>query len=613
MLCGGGIERGTRCAFLGMTLFVSTVFIAPPAHASEAAGIELGSGQLTVEQVVEVARQQTPVSVSSSTMERVDRGYKVVLEAALQNVPVYGLTVGVGLNKDRPIFKEVNGQRVLSEEVLDVSRQFNLNSLRSHAGAAGEPISTEVVRAAMLIRLNTMLSGACGAQRDVAQRYIDFLNKGIVPVVPSTGSVGEADITLAAHIGLVMVGEWEAFYQDRRVSGAEALQAVGIQPLRPVGKDFLCIISNNDLVVGDAALGVHDAEQYLQRAATVFALNLEGINGNVAPFLDATTKARPFPGLAEAAGLIRDSLAGSSLWAMSEERKLQDPLSYRDMAYTLGNALNAVQDARQMVSIGINHTEDNPMVALDVTETERPGSSQVDHYLVRGENNGAIYPTANFEPLPMVAAVEHVSLALGTLSDAFTMNILRLVEEEHSHLSRFLAGPNNQEGHAFGAIQKSFVALNTVNRTLAMPVSLGSVAIAGNVEDRATHSQLAVSHMRELVENLYKLSSFQLLHATQAIDLRKDFTMGERTHKMYAAYRNVVPFVEKDRTFTPDIQRGVELLHNWPVDARTPIGGVASGAGGTVLGVNVLLLGAGGLIVVVSTVFLVLTRRRLSR
>jgi histidine ammonia-lyase len=607
-----GTWRGKNPVFLIILLFFSAVFIAPSAHASELSGIELGSGQLTIEQVVEVARQQTRVSVSPGAMERVGRGYDLALEAALQNVPIYGLTVGVGLNKDRPIFKEVNSRRILSEEVLDVSRQFNLNSLRSHAGALGEPMPAEVVRAAMLIRLNTMLSGACGAQRDVAQRYIDFLNKGVVPVVPSTGTVGEADITLAAHIGLVMVGEWEAFYQGRRVGGAEALQAAGIQPLRPVGKDFLCIISNNDLVVGDAALGVHDAEQYLQRAATVFALSLEGLNGNVAPFLDATTKVRPFPGLVEAAGLIRDSLAGSSLWTASKERKLQDPLSYRDMAYTLGNALCAVQNAKRMVAIGINHTEDNPMVALDVTTTEHPGSSQAESYLVHGEKNGAIYPTANFEPLPIVAAVEQLSLALGTLSDASTMNILRLVEPESSHLSRFLAGPNNPEGHAFGAIQKSFVALNTINRTLAMPVSLDSVAIAGNVEDRATHSQLAVSHMRQLVGNLYELSSFQLLHAAQAVDLRKGFTMGERTRKMHAAYRNVVAFVEKDRIFTSDIQRGVELLRNWPVDSRTPVGGVASGAGGTASGVNVVLLIAGGVIVVASTVFLVL-RRRLPR
>lgn len=123
-------------------------------------------------QVVEVARHQTTVGVSSDAMQRVDRGFNVVLEAALQNIPVYGLTVGVGLNKDRPIFEEVNGERVLSE-VLAVSRQFNLNSLRSHGAGVGEPMPAEVVRAGMLIRLNNMLSGACGAQADLAQHYID--------------------------------------------------------------------------------------------------------------------------------------------------------------------------------------------------------------------------------------------------------------------------------------------------------------------------------------------------------------------------------------------------------------------------------------------------------
>lgn len=316
-------------------------------------------------------------------------------------------------------------------------------------------------------------------------------------------------------------------------------------------------------------LAVHDAEQYLQRSTTVSSLSLEGINGNVAPFLDATTKSRPFPGIIDAASLIRDSLAGSSLWSLTglpDHRALQDPLSYRDMAYTLGNALNAVADADRMLAIHINHTEDNPMVDLDVTKSERPGSSQVESYLVTvdGKTNGAIYPTANFEPLPVVSAVERVSLALGILSDAYTMNTLRLDEPDITHLSRFLAAPDNQ-GHAFGAIQKTFVAINSENRTLAMPVSLDSVAIAGNIEDRATHSELAVAHLRQIVDNLYELSSFQLLHASQAVDLRKGFILGERTGKLHRAYRDVVPFVKQDRVFTPDIQRGITLLQNWPI------------------------------------------------
>ena len=546
-----------------LSLIVGLLVACAPATTAASATVELGGGHLSVDELIAVARDNAKVSVPDDAMARVDRGYKLVLDAALQNIPVYGLTVGVGQNKDRPIFKEVNGQRVMSDEVLEVSRQFNRSSLRAHAAGVGAPLPADVVRAGMLIRLNSLLTGDCGAQADVARHYVEFLNKGVVPVVPSSGTVGEADITLASHIGLVMVGEWEAFYDGKRMNGADALKAAGIQPLRPVGKDFLCIISNNGLVVGEAALATHDTEEYLRRAATVFALSLEGLDGNVAPFLEATTAPRPFPGLAQAAKLVRNSLDGSSLWAVDEKRALQDPLSYRDMAYTLGNALDALHGVEQMIAIDMNSTEDNPMVVVGATSGERPGSTQIEHYRISGDTPGAIYPTANFEPLPVVAAVERLSLALGELSDAFTMNILRLDEPEESHLSRFLAAPGN-EGHAFGAVQKAFVALNAQNRMLAMPVSLNSVAIAGNIEDRATDSQLAVRNLGALISNLYEISSFQLLHAAQAVDLRPGFVLGGATKKIHDAYRNVVPFVDKDRIFTTDVEQGVAFLHSWP-------------------------------------------------
>lgn len=616
------LRRGARSLVLVVVVFLSAGVLVPSTvEASQADVVGLQGDGLTLDQVVAVARHQAPISVSPDVLQRVDRGFKVVLEAALQNIPVYGLTVGVGLNKDRPIFTEVNGQRVLSDEVLDVSRKFNLSSLRAHGAGVGEPMAAEVVRAGMLIRLNNMLSGACGAQRGVAEHYIDFLNKGIVPVVPSTGTVGEADITLASHIGLVMVGEWEAFYQGRRMSGAEALKAAGIEPLRPVGKDFLCIISNNGLVVGDAALGVYDAERYLQREAIVFALSLEGLNGNVAPFLPATTEARPFPGMVEAAGLIRNALTGSSLWRADKSRALQDPLSYRDMAYVLGDAMDAIKDAEDRIMVHINHPEDNPMVDLDTADLKHQDSTQVARYLIGGGAQGAIYPTANFEPLPVVSAVERLSLALGTLSDSVTMSILRLAEPEVTHLNRFLAAPDNK-GHAFGAIQKAFVAVNSENRTLAMPVSLDSVAVAGNIEDRATHSQLATAHLRRLTANLYELASFQLLHAAQAVDLRAGFALGEQTHELYDAYRDRVPFVTQDRVFTPDIRQGAVFLQNWPVDAvagsdqdngRQPVGGVPTGAGGTMSGVNVFLLVLGGLAAGAGGALLVRRRPRRQR
>ncbi len=569
------MATGSACLLILLGVLVAPG-AAPPtgAQASRPAAVELGGGDLTVEQVVDVARDGAEVKVAAAARGRVARAHQVVLEAAVQNVPVYGLTVGVGLNKDKPVFKQVGGRRVLSEELLDASRAFNLDSLRAHGSGVGEPLPAEVVRASMLIRLNNMLSGGCGAQAEVADTYAQLLNDDVVPVVPSQGTVGEADITLASHIGLVMVGEWEAFHGGRRTSGADALQAAGIEPLRPVGKDFLCIISNNTLVAGDAVLAFHDAEQYLLREVDIFALSLEALNGNVAPFLEATTEVRPFPGMVEAAGRIRAALAGSDLWQASAERKLQDPLSFRDMAYTIGNAIDALADARTVLAVYLNHTEDNPLVSLD-SDAERSDSSQLDKYLVKGDVDGAIYPTANFEPIPLVAAVERTSLALARVSGAATMTMLRLVDPEFTHLSRFLAAPGN-DGHAFGAIQKTFSAVNAENQALAMPVSLASVAIAGDIEDVATQSQLAVFHLDAIVENLYEIASYQLLHAAQATDLRKDFTLGARTQALHDAYREVVPFVDTDRIFTVDARNGIEFLKAW--SGRPPAAGATSQA-----------------------------------
>ncbi len=556
---------------LGVSVVPASVPPAWSAQTGRPATVELGGEGLTMEQVVDVARNQADVEVSSAAMDRVDRSFDVVLEAAVQNVPVYGLTVGVGLNKDKPVFKEVGGQRVLSEELLDASRAFNLDSLRAHGSGVGEPLPAEVVRASMVIRLNNMLSGGCGAQAEVAETYARFLNDDVVPVVPSQGTVGEADITLASHIGLVMVGEWEAFHGGRRMSGADALKEADIEPLRPVGKDFLCIISNNSLVAGDAVLALYDAEQYLQREIDIFALSLEALNGNVAPFLESTTQVRPFPGMVEAADRIRAALGGSDLWQASAERKLQDPLSFRDMAYTIGNVIDALRDARAVLAVYMNHTEDNPLVALDVTEAERSDSSQLDKYLVGGATDGAIYPTANFEPIPLVSAVERTSLALARLSGAATMTVLRLVDPEFTHLSRFLAAPGN-EGHAFGAIQKTFTAVNVENQALALPVSLASVAIAGNIEDIATHSQLAVAHLDRIVDNLFEIASYQLLHAAQAADLREGFSLGERTQALHDAYRKVVPFVDVDRIFSVDAENGIVFLKEWSGRPLSPEG-----------------------------------------
>jgi len=550
-----------RIAFLSS--IVVMLFALPSMAATTK--VVLDGHSLTIDEVLSVSKGEVEVAISPEAMKQVEAGFAVVMEAALQGKPVYGLTTGVGWNKDKSVFEERDGKKVLSEELLARSREFNILSLRAHGGGVGPDLPADVVRAAMLIRLNTFLTGIPGVQPAVVNQYRDFLNKKITPVVPSRGSVGEADITIASHIGLAMIGEWQVDYRGKRMAAADALKEAGLSPIKPVGKDFLSMLSTNAVAAGHAVLAVEEAKNYANKAIVVFGLTLEGLNGNIAPFLKATTEIRPFPGMLKASKMIRDTLEGSYLWQPAEGRPLQDPLSFRTMGYALGNVLDAIEEAEKALIIQINSSDDNPAVIAGVTEVERPDSEYITNYLVKGEQKGAIYPTANFDMLPVVARIEQLSHSLARMSQNIVMQTIRFENPNITGLSRFLASEENTLGHAFGAIQKPLGELYAENRQLAMPVSMDGFALAGNIEDTFANSLLAIRNLEKITDNMYYISSIQMLHTAQAVDLRGKVQLAKKTKALYDAYRKVVPFVSFDRIYTADFTKGYEFLKSYTV------------------------------------------------
>lgn len=515
----------------------------------------LNGGALSVTDIIEVARQGRPVEISPKARARVAATFEVVLAAARAHLPVYGLTTGVGWNKDKDALQ---GAGTLDPDLMAASQRFNLGTLRAHAAGVGDALADEVVRAAMVVRLNLLLTGDGGVQPAVVDQYAAFLNREITPVVPGRGSVGEADIVQSAHIGLALAGEWRVRYAGSVMPSSQALHAAGLKPVALVGKDFLAIIGDNSLTVAESLLAVHAARAWLEREVTVFALSLEGLNGNVAPFLDVSVAAHPEPGFVIVASRLRAALAGSDLWNVRDHRPLQDPLSFRTMPIVLGNAWQALDAAETEILFSANHSGDNPLVVTDNRSLAAQGA-QVGRYLVPGVPNAAIVPTANFEALPLVAALERVSLALGHASESITASVLRFENPAITGLPRFLTAPDNP-GHGFGAVQKAVVSLNSEIRTLAMPVSLESAALAGNIEDVTSSGPLTARRLTELVEDLYPLTSLQLLHAAQAVGLREGFHPGAGTRALLEGYRARVPFVGQDRILTEDIEAGAQYL-----------------------------------------------------
>ena len=552
----------------GLVLAICVPLLAQAAIGREP--LALNGQPLTSAQILDVARDGRRVEITAAAHARVASAFQIVLAAARARQPVYGLTTGVGWNKDKKVLGPTKEGGVspnaepppLDPELLAASHRFNIGTLRAHAAGIGAPLPDEVVRAAMLLRLNLLLTGDGGVQPALVEQYAAFLNAGITPVVPARGSVGEADIALTSHIGLALAGEWRVRRGGVDMPAAKALRAAGLHPVELVGKDFLSIIGDNTLTAADALFSVQALRSWLDDEITVFALSLEGLNGNVAPFLDVVVAAHPEPGFAAVAQRLRATLQGSDLWKPSEGRALQDPLSFRTMPIVLGNVWDALDAAERETLFTASHSGDNPVVLTDAGSLASEGD-QARRYLVPGVANAAIVPTANFEALPLVAALERLSIALGHASESITASVLRFENPALTGLPRFLTAPGNP-GHGFGVVQKTVAALNFDIRALATPVSLESATLAGNIEDITNSGPLTARRLGDMIDDLYQLTSLQLLHAAQAVDLRPGFHLGAGTHPLLSGYRAHVPFAPQDRILTDDIQAGVQYLRGLP-------------------------------------------------
>lgn len=519
----------------------------------------LDGGNVGVRVLLAVARGAAvvvPVAAAAASAA----SHAVLLDVARAGNPVYGFTVGVGLNKDRQLF-EADGE--LTEECLAASREFQLQLLRSHSAGAGPDLAVETVRLAMSIRLNTLLVGCGGVQPRVVDLFVELLNHGVTPAVPSVGSVGEADIVLMAHIGLAMAGEGHAYTAaGHRLPAKEALAAVGIAPLVPFAKDALTILSSNAVSIATAILALEKVDQIVEVAGSVIGLSLEGMNGNIAPFLPQTNVARPYPFIQAASASILAGLDRSYLWSASDDRALQDPLSFRTSAAVLGIVVKARHELRDALELFLWASDDNPTIVVGEGPSHRD-STQVAKYFVE---TGGVIPSANFNVLPVVVAVEAMSNCLANFSCNAVGRCTQLTNGCFTGISRFLAAPQNT-GHAFGAVQRVYLDLHVRTVTIANPVSIHGLPCAGGMEDTYTNLLLAATNLATIADNVTAILGIELFFAAQAVDIRgaRDGTLalGTGTAVMHTAYRNVVPFADVDRQCTSDIAASTKFVATW--------------------------------------------------
>jgi histidine ammonia-lyase len=478
-----------------------------------------------IDAVVSVARRGRPVALGPAAEARMAAGRAVVLRHLDEGKPVYGLTTGLG-------------PRATMMLPADVLSEFSRITVRGRAHGVGERLSTDAVRAAMLVRAVGLTFGNAGADPAIARQLVALLNAGVHPVVPSIGSIGAADLVLMGHIGLVMMGEGEAEFGGRPMSGAEALKAAGMSPVAVGPKDGIAIVSSNAITVGRAALALANARRLLDQATLAAALTMEGFRANLSPFDARISALRSAPGQAAIAGQMLSYLAGGALAEPGAARRVQDPLSIRCIAPIHGSLLAALDFAAASIAPELSGSGDNPSVIVE---------------------DGVILSNANFHVPALALAFDTAAIGLAQVANSIVMRAAKLLTERLSDLPATLS-PRGTTRAGMAPLLKTGEALAIEIAQMAHPVSVDSRSSADGVEDDTPNAPQAVAKFERALGHFRLLVALELAIAAQAVDMAKISRLGLATGWMQAAVRRVVPPLDEDRGFTADVEAIAAVL-----------------------------------------------------
>jgi histidine ammonia-lyase len=420
--------------------------------------------------------------------------------------------------------------------------ELQVNLVRSHACGVGAPLSEQETRAMLVLRANAIAKGFSGVRPVVAETLCAMLNKGVHPVIPSQGSVGASgDLAPLAHLAQVAIGEGEANYQGREISGAEAMRAAGIKPLALEAKEGLALLNGTQGMLALLSLGLREAEIAVNTADVAASLSLDALRGSPAAFDERIAKVRPYPGHATTARNLREMNAGSAIReshrGADTDKRVQDAYSLRCTPQVHGAVRDALTQVRATLEVELNSATDNPLV-----------------FAVDGGNAGEVMSGGNFHGQPLAMAADQLAVALATLAGISERRIEQMTNPQTSLLPAFLvkdAGLNS----GFMILQVAAAALTSELKTQAAPHSVDSIPTSANQEDYVSMGMGGARRIQPMLANLRNVLAIELLSASQGIDLLAPLRTGAKAQKAYDTVRAVSKMVDADRSLAPDIAK----------------------------------------------------------
>ncbi len=478
----------------------------------------IDGSHLTVEQIVMVAKGDEKVELAPNSLEKIKICRAMLEEKINAREIMYGVNTGIGE------FSEV----VLDDEQV---RDFQRYLIYNHAAGIGDPLPIEIVRAAMVGRVNVHAHGNSGCRPIITQTLIDMLNKGVTPVVCQKGSVGASgDLAPMSQIALLLMGEGEAFYQGERLYGKTAMDRAGIPIPNLLARDGLATINGSNVLTAMSALHIFEMERLLKHAEIAASMSLEALLANLKPYDKRLHELRGFNGAVRSARTIMKCLDGSDLVTGKIKTKVQDAYSMRSTPQVVGAAHDAIAYARSQVEIELNGVGDNPIFIPE------------DKVTLTG---------ANFQGTPVSLPMDMAGAAITMVCVLSERRLNRLTNPALSvGLPPFLT---KGAGMFSGMMLSQYTAdmMIVEQRILSAPASIQSIPAAADQEDFVSMGMNTAIKNAQILDNAYGILGIEFMAAAQALDFR-DFTPGKGVRAAHAVIRKYIDHLDIDRPLYPD-------------------------------------------------------------
>ena len=489
--------------------------------------IELDGVSLTLEQFARVTRGGESCRLSAAARKRIEEGRRAI-EDLPPDRPVYGVNTGFG---------DLASVRIEAEQILALQERL----LHSHAAGMGEPLPAETVRGMLLLRANTLARGNSGARVDVVERLLELLERGILPRVPSRGSVGASgDLAPLAHLALPLIGEGSVEWGDREMPAAEALAEAGLEPLRLEAKEGLALINGTQAMTAVTALAALEARRLTRVADLTGALTTDALRGSDDAFDERLHALRPHPGQQDSAANLWRLLQGSGIRDSHRvgDSRIQDPYSVRCMPQVHGAVRDLVADAERRLTVEMNSVTDNPLVFADA---------------------GEVISGGNFHGEPIALAADCLALGVAELGSISERRVEKLTIAAFSGLPPFLAA---DPGLDSGFMIAQVTAASAVGelRVLAHPASVDSVPTSAGKEDHVSMGMGAALKLRQALPVLRRVLAIELLTAAQAIDLLRPLQSSGPLEALHRDLRQRVPAWTEDHPMSEDLEAADRFL-----------------------------------------------------